>query len=97
MLPGGWRTVKRKRQLELQLSEAGAEKTPFVMLGVFALGYVLFGILNRTVIAVFGVGMAVAFYAPHYLFDDVAPAVSGIAMLVMLVSVAMWVRRTGEW
>ncbi len=78
-------------------NEAGAEKTPFVMLGVFALGYVLFGILNRTVIAVFGVGMAVAFYAPHYLFDDVAPAVSGIAMLVMLVSVAMWVRRTGEW
>ncbi len=78
-------------------NESGAEKIPFVLLGVFALGYVLFGILNRTVIAVFGVGMAVAFYVPHYVFDDVAPAVSGIAMLVLLATIAAWVRRTGEW
>lgn len=78
-------------------NEAGGEKIPFVMLGVFALGYVLFGILNRIVIAVFGVGMAVAFYVPHYVFDDVAPAVSGIAMLVMLAAIAAWVRGNGEW
>lgn len=78
-------------------NDSGGEKIPFVLLGVFALGYVLFGILNRTVIAVFGVGMAAAFYGPHYVFDDVAPAVSGIAMLVLLATIAMWVRRTGEW
>ena len=78
-------------------NEAGGEKIPFVLLGVFALGYVLFGILNRLVIAVFGAGMAVAFYVPHYLFDDIAPAVAGIASLVLLGAVFGWVRRTGEW
>lgn len=78
-------------------NEAGGEKIPFVMLGVFALGYVLFGILNRIVIAVFGVGMAVAFYVPHYVFGDIAPAVSGIAMLALLAAIFVWVRGTGEW
>ncbi|MXY03870.1 MAG: hypothetical protein F4190_03355 [Acidimicrobiales bacterium] len=78
-------------------NESGAERIPYVLLGVIALGYVLFGILHRPLIAVFGVGMAVAFYVPHYLFGDVAPAVSGIAMLVLLAMIAMWVRRTGEW
>jgi len=78
-------------------NEAGAEKIPFVLMGVMALGYVLFGILNRAVIAVFGLGMAVAFYVPHYLFDDVAPAVSGIASLLLLAGTFVWVRRTGEW
>ncbi|WP_419854730.1 hypothetical protein [Candidatus Poriferisodalis sp.] len=78
-------------------NESGSEKIPFVLMGVIALGYVLFGILNRTVIAAFGVGMAAAFYVPHYLFDDIAPAVSGFAMLGLLGAIAMWVRRTGEW
>ena len=78
-------------------NETGAEKIPFVLMGVIALGYVLFGILHRAVIAVFGLGMAVAFYVPHYLFDDVAPAVSGVVSLVLLAGTFMWVRRTGEW
>lgn len=78
-------------------NESGAEKIPFVLMGVIALGYVLFGILHRTVIATFGVGMAVAFYVPHYLFDDIAPTVSGLAMLALLGAIALWVRRTGEW
>ena len=78
-------------------NEAGAERIPFVLLGVMALGYVLFGILNRTVIAVFGLGMAAVFYIPHYIFDDVAPAVSGIASLLLLAGIFAWVRRNGEW
>ena len=78
-------------------NESGAEKIPFVLMGVIALGYVLFGILHRTVIATFGMGMAAAFYIPHYLFDDIAPAVSGLAMLALLGAIALWVRRTGEW
>ena len=78
-------------------NESGAEKIPFVLMGVIALGYVLFGILHRTVIATFGVGMAAAFYIPHYLFDDIAPAVSGLAMLALLGAIALWVRRSGEW
>lgn len=78
-------------------SEAGADKIPFVLLGIVALGYVLFGILNRPLIAVFGLGMAAAFYVPHYLVDDAAPAVSGIASLMLLAGTFGWVRRTGEW
>ncbi|WP_419917206.1 hypothetical protein [Candidatus Poriferisodalis sp.] len=78
-------------------NESGSEKIPFVLMGVIALGYVLFGILHRTVIATFGVGMAAAFYVPHYLFEDIAPAVSGFAMLGLLGAIATWVRRTGEW
>lgn len=78
-------------------NDTGAEKIPFVLFGVITLGYVLFGILHRTVIAVFGLGLAVTFYVPHYLFDDVAPAVSGVASLVLLAGVALWVRRNDEW
>lgn len=78
-------------------SEVGADKIPFVLLGIVALGYVLFGILNRPLIAVFGLGMAAAFYVPHYLVDDAAPAVSGIASLMLLAGTFGWVRRTGEW
>lgn len=78
-------------------NESASEKIPFVLFGIFALGYVLFGILTRPLIAFFGLGMAVTFYVPQYLFEDIAPAVSGIAMLALLAGVLGWVRRTDTW
>ncbi len=78
-------------------NETRAETIPYVLVGVIALGYVLFGILHKPVIAVFGLGYAVSFYVPHYIFDDIAPAISGIAMLGLLAATFVWVRRTGEW
>ena len=78
-------------------NETGAETIPFVLVGVIALGYVLFGILHRPVIAVFGLGYAVTFYVPGYVFDDIAPAISGIAMLALLAGTFAWVRKNGEW
>ncbi|WP_419554721.1 hypothetical protein [Candidatus Poriferisodalis sp.] len=78
-------------------NETRAENIPYVLVGVIALGYVLFGILHRPVIAVFGLGYAVSFYLPHYIFDDIAPAISGIAMFTLLAATFVWVHRTGEW
>ena len=78
-------------------NETRAETIPYVLVGVIALGYVLFGILHKPVIAVFGLGYAVSFYVPHYLFDDIAPAISGFAMLALLAATFVWVRRNGEW
>ena len=74
-----------------------AENIPRVWVGMVALGYVLFGIMHRPVIAVVGLGFAVAFYIPEYLLGDVALAVSGTAMLAMTATGFAWVRKTGEW
>ena len=74
-----------------------AENIPRVWIGMVALGYVLFGIMHRPVIAVLGLGFAVAFYIPEYLLGDVALAVSGSAMLAMTAVGFAWVHKTGEW
>ena len=74
-----------------------AELIPRVWVGMAALGYVLFGIMHRPVIAVLGLGLAAAFYIPEYLLGDIALAVSGSAMLVTTAASFVWVRKTGEW
>ena len=73
------------------------ENIPRVWVGMAALGYVLFGIMHRPVIAVLGLGFAAAFYIPNYLLGDVALAVSGAALLAMTAAGFAWVRKTGEW
>ena len=73
------------------------ENIPRVWVGMAALGYVLFGIMHRPVIAVLGLGGAAAFYIPDYLLGDVALAVSGATMLAMTATGFAWVHKTGEW
>ena len=70
---------------------------PRIWVGMAALGYVLFGIMHRPMIAVLGLGGAAAFYIPDYLLGDVALAVSGATMLAMTTVGFAWVRKTGEW
>ena len=70
---------------------------PRVWVGMVALGYVLFGMMHRPVIAVLGLGFAAAFYIPDYLLGDAALAVSGSALLAMTAAGFAWVRKTGEW
>ena len=70
---------------------------PRIWVGMVALGYVLFGIMHRPVIAVLGLGFAAAFYLPDYLLGDVALAVSGATMVAMTAAGFAWVRKTGEW
>ena len=74
-----------------------AEAIPRVAVAVVALGYVLFGIMYRPVIAVGGIAYAAAFYIPFYLTGDFAPVVSGIAMLTMAAVALIWIRKTGQW
>lgn len=74
-----------------------ADAAPRVFVGVIALGYVLFGIMHRPVIAVLGLGYAAAFYIPDYLLGDAAMAVSGSAMAAMTVAGFAWVFRTRVW
>ena len=73
------------------------EHIPRVWVGMVALGYVLFGIMHRPVIAVLGLGLAAVFYIPEYLLGDIALAISGTAMLAMTAAGFAWVRKTGEW
>ena len=65
--------------------------------GFVALSYILFGIMTRPVIALAGVGYAVAFFVPHYLLDDAALGVTGVLGLVAFGLAFLWIRRTGEW
>ncbi len=74
-----------------------ADNFPRVFVGVIALGYVLFGIMHRPMIAVLGLAYAAAFYFPNYLLGDAAMAVSGSAMVAMTAAGLAWVLRTGEW
>ncbi len=62
-----------------------------------ALGYILFGIMTRAVIALAGAGFAVVFFVPHYLLGDAALGVTGVLSLVTFGLTFLWIRRTGEW
>lgn len=65
--------------------------------GFVALSYILFGIMTRTVIALAGVGFAIAFFVPYYLLDDAALGVTGVLSLVAFGLAFLWIRRSGEW
>ena len=72
-----------------------AANIPRVTLGIVALGYILFGIMHRPVIAVVGAGFAVAFYVPSYLAGDAAPLLTAGAFLIVAALSAAWIRRSG--
>lgn len=72
-----------------------AANIPRVTLGIVALGYILFGIMHRPVIAVVGAGFAVAFYVPSYLAGDAAPLLTAGAFLVVAALSAAWIRKSG--
>ena len=76
-------------------TEDGASASPRVSIGIVALGYVLFGIVNAPVIAVVGAGIAAAFYIPSYLAGDHALAVSALATLAVCSLGAGWIRLRG--
>ena len=71
------------------------DNIPAVVLGIVSLGYILFGIMHRPVLAVVGVGFAAAFYIPNYLADgDEVMLVSAGLMLVVVALGAWWIRRS---
>ena len=68
---------------------------PYVAIGIVSLGYVLFGIMHRPVIAVVGVGIAAAFYIPGYLAGEAALVISAAATLTVAALGAVWIRKSG--
>ena len=71
------------------------DNIPGVVLGIVSLGYILFGIMHRPVLAVVGVGFAAAFYIPNSLADsDEVMLVSAGLMLVVVAVGAWWIRRS---
>ena len=71
------------------------DKIPGVTIGIVSLAYILFGIMHRPVLAMVGAGIAAAFYIPHHLLGELAPAVSAALMLVVVVLGAWWIRKSG--
>ncbi len=75
---------------------AGAgDNIPHVAVGIVSLGYVLFGILFRPMLAAVGGGIAAAFYIPSYLAGDAALAVSAAATLTVVALGTVWIRKSG--
>ena len=73
-----------------------ATRIPYVAIGIVTLGYVLFGIMVRPVLAVVGLALATAFYVPAYLVEHPASAVvSAAAILAVVVIAWAWIRRSG--
>ena len=66
-----------------------------VVIGIVALGHVLFGIMTRPMLAAVGVGIAAAFYLPHHFAGDGALAVSASCMLAVVLLGAAWARKSG--
>ena len=75
-------------------SADGAEKIPYVAIGIISLGYVLFGIMHLPALAVVGVGMAAAFYLPAYFAGDYAALGTGAGMLSVTVLGAAWIHKS---
>ena len=76
-------------------SEDG-DSIPAVAIGIVSLGYILFGIMHRPVLAAVGMGFAAAFYIPNYLVDGYeAMLVSAALMVVVVVLGAWWIRKSG--
>ena len=71
------------------------ENIAHVTVGIISLGYILFGIMHRPVIAAVGVGIAGAFYIPGYLAGEAAPLLSAVVMLLVAALGAIWIRRSG--
>lgn len=76
-------------------NEGAGRQVPGVAIGIVALGYVLFGIMQRPLLAAVGVGIAAAFYIPHHFAGDAALAVSAAATLAVSLLGAAWVRKSG--
>ena len=79
-----------------ELWEAGdSERIGAAAIGIASLGYILFGIMHRPIIAVIGVGIAAAYYVPALLVGDAAPLLSAVLTLGVVAVGWVLIRRSG--
>lgn len=76
----------------VDVAERG-ESIVLVVVGVIALGHILFGIMHRPLIAAAGAAYAAAFYIPFYVAGDIAPAISGATLLAIAASALARARK----
>ena len=65
-----------------------------VAVGIVALGYILFGIMNHLAIALVGLGIAASYYLPSHFAGDAAPLVSAVLIAAVVVVAWVWIRRS---
>ena len=75
--------------------EDAAVNVPRVTIGIAGLGFVLFGIMVRPMLAAIGVGIVAAFYVPSFALGDSALAVAAALTLLVVALSALWVRKSG--
>ena len=78
----------------LWTSDSDSSVISGVAVGIVALGYILFGIMHHKAIALMGVGIAAAHYAPSYFAGDFSNAVSAILVLTAVAIAWTWIRKT---
>lgn len=76
------------------IAERGAS-IALVVVGIVALGHILFGIMYRPLIAAAGAGYAAAFYIPFYVAVDIAPLISGVTLLAVAAGALAQIARKG--
>ncbi len=68
---------------------------PGVSIGVISLGYILFGIMVRSELAVIGAAIGAAFFLPYHFAGDAAWLITAILMLAIVICGAVWLRSRG--
>lgn len=63
-----------------------------VTVGFVALGYILFGIMHRPMLAAVGAGFAAAVYLPSHLAGDASLVISASATLLVVALGTLWIR-----
>lgn len=76
-------------------NEESGDQIPAIVIGLVGLGYVLFGIMTRPMLAAVGIGIAAAYYLPYHFAGEAALAVSAAATLVVTLTGALWMRKSG--
>ncbi len=63
-----------------------------VSMGIVALGYILFGIMHRPVLAAVGLGFATPFFLSSHFAGEAAMVISAAATLLVVALGAAWIR-----
>ena len=75
-------------------SDADGAAIGGVVIGIISLGYVLFGVMSHPAISLVGLAFAASYYIPSHLFGDVAPVVSAVSMLMLVLAAWIWLRKS---
>ncbi len=65
-----------------------------VGVGIVALGYILFGIMHHSAIALVGLGIAASYYLPTHFAGDAAPVVSAVLIIAVVVVAWVWIHKS---